>query len=222
MHTKEETMAILKQFDTADMFPHLPGLPKASVLIPLFVKNGELHTLMTLRSKQLRTSAGEVCFPGGKRDPSDTDDVYTALREAEEEIGLRHDDVQVVCTLFPLINKSGLLVTPVVGFIEESFCPSPNPAEVGAVFTVPLDFFTSDKDHYATHGAAGMIGPLHSFYFVEPNSGTEYHIWGLTAMLAILVAVLALRKRPEFDVGFNSENASSFFQKILHRRISKL
>lgn len=113
-------------------------------------------------------------------------------------------------------------MTPVVGFIEDSFCPCPNPAEVSAIFTVPLDFFTSDKDHYATHGAAGMVGPFHSFYFMEPNSGTQYHIWGLTAMLAILVAVLALRKRPDFDVGFAAEDPSSFFQQILHRRMSKL
>lgn len=56
---------------------------------------------------QLRTSAGEVCFPGGKRDPSDRDDVDTALREAEEEIGLPPDDVQVVCRLVPIINKVG-------------------------------------------------------------------------------------------------------------------
>ncbi|XP_008290181.1 peroxisomal coenzyme A diphosphatase NUDT7 [Stegastes partitus] len=222
MHIKEKTIATLKQFDIGKKFSYLPVLPKASVLIPLLVKNGELYTLMTLRSKQLRTSAGEVCFPGGKREPSDRDDVDTALREAQEEIGLPPEDVQVVCTLFPIINKSGLLVTPVVGFIEESFSPSPNPAEVSAVFTVPLDFFTSQKDHYAAHGAAGLVGPLHSFHFVDPDSGRQYHIWGLTAMLAILVAALALRKKPEFDVGFDSEDPFAFFQQILHRRLNKL
>lgn len=198
---------------------------------------------------QLRTSAGEVCFPGGKRDPTDRDDVDTALREAEEEIGLPPEEVQVVCRLFPIINKvgsisvkcffvllhifllfiasmslsqSGLLVTPVVGFIEESFSPSPNPAEVSAVFPVPLAFFTSEKDHCTAYGAAGMVGPLHSFHFVDPDSGNQYHIWGLTAMLAILVAALALRKKPEFDAGFDSEDPISFFQQILHKRISKL
>lgn len=222
MHIKEKTIAILQQFDIGKKFSYLPVLPKASVLIPLLVKNRELYTLMTLRSKELRTSAGEVCFPGGKTEPSDRDDVDTALREAQEEIGLPPEDVQVVCTLFPIINKSGLLVTPVVGFIDESFCPSPNPAEVSAVFTVPLDFFTSQKDHYAAHGAAGLVGPLHSFHFVDPDSGSRYHIWGLTAMLAILVAALALRKKPEFDVGFDSEDPLSFFQQILHRRLHKL
>ncbi|KAM4573238.1 peroxisomal coenzyme A diphosphatase NUDT7 [Odontesthes bonariensis] len=222
MRIKEETIATLKQFDIGEKFSYLPVLPKASVLIPLFVRGGELYTLMTLRSKELRTSAGEVCFPGGKRDPSDQDDVDTALREAKEEIGVQPEDVQVVCTLFPIINKRGLLVTPVVGFIEETFCPTPNPAEVSAVFTVPLDFFTSQKDHYITHGAAGMIGPLHSFYYVDPHSDSQYHIWGLTAILAILVAALALRKKPEFDVGFDSEDPLSFFQQILHSRLSKL
>ncbi|KAK5867553.1 hypothetical protein PBY51_012029 [Eleginops maclovinus] len=222
MHVKEDIIAILEQFDIGNKFSSLPVLPKASVLIPLIVKNGELHTMMTLRSKELRTSAGEVCFPGGKRDPSDRDDVDTALREAEEEIGLPPDDVQVVCRLVPIINKSGLLVTPVVGFIDESFCPCPNPAEVSAVFTVPLDFFTSDKDHYATHGVAGTMGMLHSFYFMDPDSGSQYHIWGLTAIFAILVAALALKKKPDFDVVFDPEDPISFFQKILHRRTSKL
>lgn len=222
MHVKEEIIGILKQFDIGDKFSYLPVLPRASVLIPLFVRSGRLYTLLTLRSKELRTSAGEVCFPGGKRDPSDHDDVDTALREAEEEIGLSPDDVQVVCTLFPIINKTGLLVTPVVGFIEESFCPNPNPAEVSAVFTVPLDFFTSKEDHHSTYGVVGMSGLLHSFYFVDTNSGSQYHIWGLTALLAILVAVLALKKKPDFEVGFDSEDPLAFFQQILHRRISKL
>ncbi|TNN70908.1 Peroxisomal coenzyme A diphosphatase NUDT7 [Liparis tanakae] len=227
MHIKEETIAILKQFDIGNKFASLSTLRKASVLIPLMVKNGELCALMTLRSQevsrvcalarllernyggvtcvsvQLRTSPGEVCFPGGKRDPSDEDDVDTALREAEEEIGLPPADVQ-----------SGLLVTPVVGFIDEAFRPRPNPAEVSAVFTVPLDLFASDKDH----DAAGMIP---SFDFVDPDSGTHFHIWGLTAMFAILVAVLALRRTPEFHV-FNSEEPFSFLQQILHQRTSKL
>lgn len=222
MHIKKKTIAILKQFDIGDKFSFPPVLPKASVLIPLFVKKGELYTLLTLRSKELRTSAGEVCFPGGKRDPSDRDDVDTALREAEEEIGLPPDEVQVVCRLFPVINKNGLLVTPVVGFIEESFCPCPNPAEVSAVFSVPLDFFIREKDHYAADGAAGMMKQLHSFYFVDPDSGSQYHIWGLTAMLAIVVAALALRKKPEFDIGFDSNDPLSFFQQALHRKMSRL
>ncbi|XP_034541517.1 peroxisomal coenzyme A diphosphatase NUDT7 [Notolabrus celidotus] len=222
MDIKGKTTANLKQFDIGNKLSYLPVLPKASVLIPLFVRNGQLYTLLTLRSEKLRSSAGEVCFPGGKRDPSDKDDIETALREAEEEIGLPSDGVEVVSTLFPIINKSGLLVTPVVSFIEESFHPSPNPAEVSEVFTVPLDFFIREKDHYAPHDAAGTGGPMHFFLYEDPESGSQYHIWGLTAMLAIVVAVLALRKSPEFEVGFDTEDPLSFFKQVLDRRISKL
>ncbi|MED6276294.1 hypothetical protein CHARACLAT_001643 [Characodon lateralis] len=222
MPLKEDTVATLKQFDIGDKFSYLPVLPKASVLIPLFVRGGQLHTLMTLRSKELRTGAGEVCFPGGKRDPGDRDDVDTALREAQEEIGLPPDHVEVVCTLFPVISKKGLLVSPVVGFIEETFNPTPNPSEVSDVFAVPLEFFIREKDHYATHGVTGVIGTLHSFYYRDPASGNQYHIWGLTAMLTTLVAALALKKKPEFDVGFDFVDPLSFFKKILHKRLSKL
>ncbi|CAN9499207.1 unnamed protein product [Ophioblennius macclurei] len=219
MHVKEKTIPILKQFDIGDKFSYLPPLPKASVLIPLFVRRGELHTLMTLRSKELRSNAGEVCFPGGKRDTTDRDDVDTALREAQEEIGLPPDEVQVVCRLFPMITKSGLLVTPVVGFIDEAFCPSPNPAEVSAVFNVPLDFFTKEKDHSLFHSGGGR---LHSFDYLDPDSGSQFHIWGLTAMLAILVATLALEKKTEFEAGFDSEDPLPFFQQRLQQLISKL
>uniref|UniRef100_A0A3Q3WHY2 Peroxisomal coenzyme A diphosphatase NUDT7 n=1 Tax=Mola mola TaxID=94237 RepID=A0A3Q3WHY2_MOLML len=222
MHNREATTAVLKQFDIGDKFSYLPSLPKASVLIPLFVRSGRLYTLMTVRSTELRTGGGEVCFPGGKRDVSDRDDVHTALREAEEEIGLPPDDVQVVCSLFPIINKSGLLVTPVVGFIEESFCPCPNPAEVSDVFSVPLDFFTREKNHHSAYSAAGMVGLMHFFLFLDPDSGNQYHIWGLTAVIAILVSTLALRKKPEFDVGYDTDDPLSFFQQVLHRKISKL
>ncbi|KAM3609823.1 uncharacterized protein V6R79_020794 [Siganus canaliculatus] len=222
MHNKNEIIANLKKFDIGNKLAYLPVLPKASVLIPLFMKNGEIYTLMTLRSKELRSNAGEVCFPGGKRDPSDKDDVDTALREAKEEIGLPPEEVEVVCRLFPIINKSGLLVTPVVGFIEESFNPCSNPAEVSAVFPVPLEFFIREKDHIKLINPPGMVGMLHSFDFKDLDSGSRYHIWGLTAALAIMVAVLALKKNPEFDVGFSTDDPLPFFQQVLHRRISKL
>lgn len=63
---------------------------------------------------QLRSNAGEVCFPGGKRDPKDRDDVETALREAEEEIGLPPDQVEVVCRLCPVMNKVYVLLFTVL------------------------------------------------------------------------------------------------------------
>lgn len=221
MHLKEKTISILKQFDIKDKLTDIPVLPKASVLIPLFERGGELHTLFTIRSKTLRSGAGEVCFPGGKRDCSDRDDVDTALREAQEEIGLPRDQVQVVCTLFPIISKEGLLVTGVVGFIDETFCPILNPAEVSGVFNVPLSFFIK-KDHYTSRGIVGFHGPLQSFDFLDPDSGSQIRIWGLTAVLATLVAVLAFERKPGFDLGFDSKDLLSFLQNRLRQMISKL
>uniref|UniRef100_A0A3B5MZ25 Uncharacterized protein n=1 Tax=Xiphophorus couchianus TaxID=32473 RepID=A0A3B5MZ25_9TELE len=185
----EETVATLKRFDIGDKFSYLPVLPKASVLIPLFVRGGQLHTFLTLRSKEV------TC-----------DDVSVEDKSRPQGTG----------------GDRGLLVSPVVGFIKETFTPTPNPSEVSAVFAVPLDFFTREKDHCITHGVAGMTGPLHSFYFRDPASGSQYHIFGLTAMLATLVAVLALKKKPQFDVGFDLVDPLAFFKKILHKRLSKL
>ncbi|XP_056138171.1 peroxisomal coenzyme A diphosphatase NUDT7 [Lampris incognitus] len=218
---RDEARAGLKPFDVGNNSCRL-SMPRASVLVPLFVRGGRLHVWMTSRSQALRTGAGEVCFPGGKRDPQDRDEVDTATREAEEEIGLPTGQVEVVCALFPVVSElTGLLVTPVVGFVEESFCPCPNPAEVSSAFAVPLDFFLRGKDHFAIR-PPGRTAWIHKFNFVDPESGNFYHIWGLTATMAILVAVLALRKKPEFAVGFDTENPLPFFQQSLDRCTSKL
>ncbi|KAL2093853.1 hypothetical protein ACEWY4_011165 [Coilia grayii] len=221
MDFKEKAKNALKRHDTGDLFAYLPSMPKASVLIPLFVKGQELHLLMTLRSPHLKSNAGEVCFPGGKSDPEDQDEVDTALREAKEEIGLPPEQVEVVCKLFPIINKRGLLVTPVVAFIDESFEPQANPDEVSEVFTVPLDFFRQEASHSACP-VPGVQGPLHSFLYPDPITGKQQHIWGLTALLAILVAVLGLEKKPEFNVGFDLDNPLPYFQHSIDIRISKL
>ncbi|XP_054631573.1 peroxisomal coenzyme A diphosphatase NUDT7 [Dunckerocampus dactyliophorus] len=223
MAIKMETIAVFEQFDVRKVkLMTLPALNKASVLVPLFVRSGKLYTLMTQRSKQLRTSGGEVCFPGGKKDPCDKDEVDTALREAQEEIGVHPGDVHVICTLHPIISKNNLLVTPVVGFIEESFRPSPNPAEVSAAFTVPLDVFAFNKDHFDGLAAAQAAVPSLSFDYVDPDTGAKYHIWGLTAMIAFIVATIAHKTKPEFDMGFNAEELQGMLRRHLHKRLSKL
>lgn len=221
MDMKETVKVALKKYDTGDQFSDLPVIQKASVLIPLFVRGEDLHVLMTLRASHLKNNAGEVCFPGGKSDPEDQDEVDTALREAEEEIGLPPEQVEVVCKLFPIITKRGLLVTPVVAFIEESFEAQPNPAEVSEVFTVPLDFFRKEADH-SLYPVPSLPVPLHSFLYTDPTSGKQQHIWGLTAMLAILVAILASQKKPEFDVGYDPDNPLPFFKRGIDLWISKL
>lgn len=211
----------LKLFEIGNTFSDLPELPKASVLIPLLMKSGEMHVLMTVRSLELRSSAGMICFPGGKYDPIDRNEIDTALRESEEEIGLAPDQVEVVCRLPPIINKSGILVTPVVAFIDDSFKAQPNPAEVSDVFTVPLDYFINRSGH-SSFTVTGYVMEIHSFLYQDSDSGKVYTIWGLTAILAILTAVLAFRRKPVFEIAFDAEDPLPYFQRNLHFLVSKM
>ncbi|XP_067292779.1 peroxisomal coenzyme A diphosphatase NUDT7 [Pseudorasbora parva] len=221
MDLKEKTIASLKKYDSGEACPRVPAVPKASVLIPLLLRDGELRVLMTVRSVNLKHHAGEVCFPGGKSESGDTDETHTALREAEEEIGLPSHTVEVICKLFPILNKAGLLITPVVAFIESSFEADPNADEVSEVFTLPLEFFTKEADH-SCYPVPSVFGPTHSFMYTDPCTGHIHHIWGLTAALALTVAVLALGKKPEFEVGFDLTDPGSGFKDFLNHRLSKL
>ncbi|XP_036607970.1 peroxisomal coenzyme A diphosphatase NUDT7 isoform X2 [Trichosurus vulpecula] len=152
----------------------------------------------------LRTSPGEVCFPGGKSEPGDTDEIATALREAHEEVGLQPHQVEVICRLVPHITKVGSMVTPVVGFIDSSFQAQPNPSEVSKVFLVPLEYFLSPHSHCSFHVTIfGHRLLIHCFSYVDPQDQSAYQIWGLTARFALLTALIVLQKQPSFDVDYD-------------------
>lgn len=124
----------------------------------------------------------------------------------------------------PFIQYSaqrGLLVTPVVAFISDSFQASPNPDEVSEVFSVPVEFFLKETDHSA-YTVPNVTGHVHSFIYTDPVTGKIQHIWGLTAFLLILLAVLTFEKKPEFEVGFDLENPVANFRQYLKHRLSKL
>lgn len=114
------------------------------------------------------------------------------------------------------------MVTPVVAFIDESFIPRRNQAEVAEVFHVPLDFFLGNKNHICLGGITGASGFKHSFHYEDIQSGNRYHIWGLTAFLAVLVATLALRKKPEFEIPYDPSAPLAFFKRALRQKLSKL
>ncbi|TSK28097.1 Peroxisomal coenzyme A diphosphatase NUDT7 [Bagarius yarrelli] len=221
MDVKAEVISSLRKHDVGDEFSHLSSFPKASVLIPLFLREGRVHVLLTVRSAELKHNPGEVCFPGGKTDPHDQNEVGTALREALEEVGLPTDEVEVVCRFCPLINKRGLLVTPVVAFISDSFHPSANPGEVSEVFSVPVEFFLKGTNHSA-FPVPGTKNFLHSFSYTDPVTGKSHHIWGLTAFLLILLAVLAFEQKPEFEFAFDLKNPTASFQQLVQSWLSKL
>ncbi|NWW97233.1 NUDT7 diphosphatase, partial [Rhynochetos jubatus] len=207
---KEAARLRLRECDVGDRFSHLP-LPKASVLLPLMVRAGKLHLLLTVRSMQLRRSPGEVCFPGGKREAADKDEIDTALREAKEEVGLQPEKVEVVCRLVPGIDKMNHLVTPVVGFIEDTFQATPNPDEVSDVFVVPLEYFVKPLTYkplpYKT--PSGSLGRMHCFTYRDREHNVPFKIWGLTAHFAVLLALVVFGKRPTFEVDYDLDNLLS-------------
>jgi len=111
----------------------------AAVLVPLLPVGDELHVLFTRRAATLPHHQGQVAFPGGTRDEGDADAEATALREAQEEIGLRPADVRLLGRLDDLETvASRFVITPVVGVVPDGYSWRPSPHEVDAIFTVPV------------------------------------------------------------------------------------
>ncbi|XP_034494809.1 peroxisomal coenzyme A diphosphatase NUDT7 isoform X2 [Ailuropoda melanoleuca] len=176
---------------------------------------------------RLRRSPGEVCFPGGKAEPADVDEVATALREAQEEVGLHPHQVEVVCCLVPCLLDRDTLISPVVGFIDHTFQAQPNPDEVKSVFLVPLEYFLQPgvyHQNYVTHCGHHVI--IHCFEYTNPEDGVTYQIEGLTAKFALFLALIILGKKPIFEMEFNLSDLISSseetFLKLNKHATSKL
>ncbi|XP_007516696.1 peroxisomal coenzyme A diphosphatase NUDT7 [Erinaceus europaeus] len=216
----------LKKHDIGTKYSHLVA-NKYSVLLPLLAKEGKLHLLFTLRSEKLRRSPGEVCFPGGKQEPTDVDDVATAIREAQEEVGLCPHQVEVVCRLVPQMIERDAMIIPVVGIIDHNFQAQPNPDEVKKVFLVPLEYFLHPHVYHQNHiTRSGFLQIIHNFEYTNPEDGEIYHIKGLTARLALLVALIVFQEKPTFEIEFNLDDliasSEAFFLKFSKHLTNKL
>jgi len=158
-----------------------PGNVKAAVLVPLYVQDGDLTAVFTRRPADMRRHAGEISFPGGRRD-DDEELQETALREAEEEIGLDRSFVETLCRAPDYLTGSGYHVAPVIAIVRPGFQLRLNPAEVADAFEVPLRFLMDPANH--RHGSRIWHGARRTF-FEMPYEGR--HIWGITAgMVRIL------------------------------------
>lgn len=112
---------------------------QAAVLVPLHLKRGVLHAVFTERHHDLPRHAGEISFPGGRRDPGDADLVATALRETHEEVGLPPESVEVLGALEPIPTVvTGYAIYPFVGMVPGGFRWRPSDSEVAAVIDLPL------------------------------------------------------------------------------------
>lgn len=190
----------------------------AAVLIPLYEANpgGEVRVLLTQRSKTLRSHPGETCFPGGKRDDEDIDDISTAVREIREELGIQADEIRVVAVLPPVLSKHLYSVTPVVARLVNpihEIAVEPNSEEVDHVFSAPLGMFLShtwpDARYSFRDGTWDDIKyRMHVWEYRwtgdtlpsrdANNEVLTFVIWGLTAALCVDVAILGYQRSPSF------------------------
>jgi len=161
--------------DLADVLLNMARRP-AAVLIPIIHREPEATVLFTQRTGGLRSHAGQISFPGGRIDPTDAGPVEAALREAEEEIGLKPAFIETVGRGPDYLTGSGYHVALVVAVVSPGFTLKLNPAEVEDVFEVPLAFLM-DPAHHLT-GSRVWNGHKRSFFEMPYENR---HIWGITA-----------------------------------------
>ncbi|RYH10849.1 CoA pyrophosphatase [Tropicimonas sp. IMCC6043] len=163
-------------------------LRDAAVLVPIALEPRGQRLYLTKRSSRLKHHPGQVAFPGGKLDETDTGLEAAALREAREEIGLVPGNVEILGRLPSHETVTGFRVTPVVGLLRDTFEPVPEPGEVQEVFRVPLALVT-DPARFSIERRRWR-GTWRSFYTVPHG---PYYIWGATARI---LRVLADRMQP--------------------------
>jgi 8-oxo-dGTP pyrophosphatase MutT (NUDIX family) len=162
--------------------PGRHGAPTpAAVLVPLINREDGLTVLFTERSRDLPDHPGQISFPGGRVEPGDADTGIAALREAEEEVGLKRERVTLLGRLEPYETVTGYRVTPVVGWIEPPFEIRADPVEVADVFEVPLAFLLEPANHQRHFR---MVGNTRRDYYAIPYG--DRYIWGATAAMLLI------------------------------------
>jgi 8-oxo-dGTP pyrophosphatase MutT (NUDIX family) len=170
------------RFDDSDAGGPLPPLRAAAVLVPIVWHEAGAGVLLTLRSAKLTAHAGQVAFPGGRIEPGETAEA-AAVREAAEEVGLDPRLPELVATLPEHQTGTGFRVTPVVAFLDPPLDLTPDPAEVQAVFELPLA--TVLDPHAPQRRRQEFRGRMREFW-VWPHE-TQL-IWGATASILVNLA----------------------------------
>jgi 8-oxo-dGTP pyrophosphatase MutT (NUDIX family) len=163
-----------KTFDPA-------GAPRAAVLVPLYTHQNELHVVFTKRTDRVQHHRGEISFPGGAMDPEDNDLIATALREADEEIGLVSDHIKVLGQLDDIVTISRFHVSVYVGELDATFSPypwRPQESEVAEVLEVPLPHLLDEANLVEVpRQRDGELVIMEGFKF------GDHIIWGATGRM---------------------------------------
>lgn len=154
----------------------LTALREAAVLVPLIPRSEGPTALLTRRPDTMEKHPGQVAFPGGKVDPRDDGPVEAALREADEEVGVVPETVEVIARSAPYLTGTGFRITPVLGVLPADFEPALCTTEVESAFEVPLSILL-DPDSL-DRKTLEWEGRMRTYY--EMHHG-GYRIWGVTA-----------------------------------------
>ncbi len=161
----------------------LAGFSESAVLVPLLLGEDspldDARMLFTVRTEQLRTHAGQISFPGGRRETADPDLTTTALREAEEELGIERARVEVLGLLDDVPTPSSFIITPVVGLLRGSVALVPQASEVAATFECSIAELRA-PGCYRTDGTRTWQG--YEYVMHEYHVGS-HRIWGATARM---------------------------------------
>lgn len=161
----------------------------AAVLVPLVFFQNEWHVLYTRRTDRVESHKGQVSFPGGACDEGETTPEETALREADEEIGIHPSHVRVIGKLSRMVTISKYRVTPVVGVIQFPYAFKTSGAEVARVFTMPLTWLANRNNYWEF----SMPGSDRSVIVYHPFDGEL--LWGATARMTVnFLKILELLK----------------------------
>lgn len=181
----------------ADILGHELFL-KTAVLLPLVERDGKIYVLFEKRSHTLQHQPGEICFPGGVKDPGDPQALDTAIRETCEELGITPDDIELIAELDTMITPSSLIISSFVAWVKDIRLIKVNPDEVEKVFMIPLDFLLEYqpekydlilKPDFSNKFPVQLI-PRGENYPFRPNRVKQFFylwegevIWGLTARI---------------------------------------
>lgn len=152
---------------------------RAAVLLGIVLRD-EPMVLLTERTAHLSTHSGQVAFPGGRADPEDASPAHTALREAEEEVGLAARHAEVLGVLPTYVTGSSFIISPVVALVAPDCELNPNPYEVADLFEVPLAFLMNPANHRKHVFESG--GVERQWFSMPYQDGSKSRfIWGATA-----------------------------------------
>jgi len=162
----------------------LTSVRAAAVLVPIVNSPNGIDVLLTVRPGHLRAHAGQIAFPGGAVESHDDDRVATALREADEEVGLGASREHVIGELPAYRTGTGYDVTPVIAVVDAPLKLKVDPNEVAETFEVPLSFLMDPRQHRKHQWSNGVDSRVfYSMPWRRQTDGAEFFIWGVTAAI---------------------------------------